>query len=305
MNDRRTEALHALAKGLDERPLADVAAILADGQIAAAETLRDATQAIAQAAARMAATIRAGGVLHYAAAGSSGLMAAADAQELGGTFSIPAHQLRIHMAGGLPTGVEMPGDTEDATEGLDAALADLAACDTVIAVSASGSTPFTLAAARIARSAGAALVGIANNAGAPLLELADHPICLATPPEVLSGSTRMGAGTAQKIALNMLSTAMAVALGHVHDGMMVNLRADNIKLRARAVSIIRAIAEVDEATAQRALEITGGEVKPAILIAARGLGAQDAQAILDAAGGRLRAALAHATENQLNLGGQK
>ncbi len=288
----RTEAQHDMAKGLDERPLPEVAAVLAEGQIAAATTVREAAPAIAGSAAAMAATIRHGGVLHYVAAGSSGLMAAADAQELGGTFSIPAAQLRIHMAGGLPTGVEMPGGTEDDTGGLEDALAGLSARDTIIAVSASGTTPYTLRAAEIARAAGATVVAIANNAGSALLNIADHPICLATPPEVISGSTRMGAGTAQKIALNMLSTAMAVDLGHVHDGMMVNLRADNIKLRARAVSIVCKVAGVGQGTAQAALDTTKGDVKTAAVIAAKGVSADRANAILRETEGKLRAALA-------------
>lgn len=295
MTTSGTEALHVSAKGLDERPAADVAAILAESQIAAAASVRDAAPAIARAAEAMAATIRRGGVLHYAAAGSSGLMAAADAQELGGTFSIPPAQIRIHMAGGLPTGVEMPGGTEDDTASLDAALTGLSPHDTVIAVSASGTTPFTLAAARIASAAGATVVAIANNPGTALLDAADHPICIGTPPEVLSGSTRMGAGTAQKIALNMLSTLMAVRLGHVHDGMMVNLHADNIKLRARAVAIVREVAGVDADTAASALEACGGRVKPAVLIAAKGMPASRANEILRETEGNLRAALARNT----------
>lgn len=292
MTAPRTEALHAMAEGLDQRPPAEVAAVLAEGQIAAAASVRDALAAIADGAAAMAAAIRAGGVLHYVAAGSSGLMAAADAQELGGTFAISAAQLRIHMAGGLPTGVEMPGDVEDDAAGPGAALAGLSARDAVIAVSASGTTPYTLAAARAARAAGAAVVAIANNPGAPLLQAADHPILLATPPEVLSGSTRMGAGTAQKIALNMLSTLMAVALGHVHDGMMVNLRADNAKLRARALAIVGRIAGVERDAAAAALDAAQGAVKPAILIAARAVSARRADEILRETGENLRAALA-------------
>lgn len=288
----QTEALHNQARGLDARPLGEIAAVLAEGQIAAAASVRDALSAIAGGAVAMAATIRNGGTLHYVAAGSSGLMSAADAQELGGTFSMPAAQLRIHMAGGLPAGVEMPGTTEDDTADLDSALDGLSDRDTIVAVSASGTTPYTLAAARIARSSGATVVAIANNSGTPLLETADHPICLVTPPEVLSGSTRMGAGTAQKIALNMLSTLMAVELGHVHDGMMVNMRADNTKLRARAAVMVGRIAGVEATDAADALEAAGGEVKPAVLIAAGGLSPDKANAILREAEGNLRAALA-------------
>lgn len=287
-----TEQLHQDAATLNRGDLTASARALAEGQIAAASAVRDALGPIAQGAVAMARTIRSGGTLHYVAAGSSGLMAAADAQELGGTFSIPATQLRIHMAGGLPTGVEMPGDAEDAVDGLEEALGHLRERDTVIAVSASGSTPYTTAAIDIARARGASVIGIANNAGSPLLQNADIPILLATPPELISGSTRMGAGTAQKIALNMLSSLMAVELGHVHDGMMVNLRADNDKLRARAAGIVARVAGVDADTAQRALEIANGDVKPAVLIAARGMSLPEATAHLDATDGILHAALA-------------
>ncbi|WP_377190217.1 N-acetylmuramic acid 6-phosphate etherase [Ruegeria meonggei] len=290
-----TEQLHDDADLLNRGDLVSSARILAAGQIAASKAALDAAESIAAGAKAMANTIREGGVLHYAAAGSSGLMAAADAQELGGTFSIPTAQLRIHMAGGLPTGAEMPGGVEDADDGLQDALGFVQARDTVITVSASGSTPYTLTASRLARAHGATVIGIANNAGSPLLQDADIPILLATPPELISGSTRMGAGTAQKIAMNMLSSLMAVELGHVHSGMMVNLRADNDKLRARATGIVARIAKVDMTKAQDALDKSKGEVKPAILIAAQDLSLKHATARLQATDGILNAALAQET----------
>ncbi|MCL6284912.1 N-acetylmuramic acid 6-phosphate etherase [Ruegeria sp. 2012CJ41-6] len=288
---RTTEHLHEGAVGLDQRPPAQIASLLADGQIAAAASVQGAVPAICVGADAMARTIESGGCLHYVGAGSSGLMAAADAQELGGTFSIAPAQIRIHMAGGLPTGVEMPGGTEDNTEGLEAALAELTAKDTIIAVSASGSTPYTVAAGRFATARGAALIGIANNRGSELLELATHAVLLETPPEILSGSTRMGAATAQKIALNMLSTLMAVHLGHVHDGMMVNVHADNIKLRARACGIVAKVAAVSEEAARTALDSAGGDVKAAIVMAARGASRDVARAVLKDTHGHLRPAL--------------
>ncbi|MEM1237316.1 MAG: N-acetylmuramic acid 6-phosphate etherase [Pseudomonadota bacterium] len=287
-----TEQLHPKALGLDERPTEEIASLLVAGQCAAARSVAAASAEIAQGAELMAQSLTSGGTIYYAAAGSSGLMAAADAQELGGTFSIPHDQLAILMAGGLPTGVEMPGDTEDDAQGLEAGLANAGARDTVIAVSASGTTPYTLRAVEIAKRAGAKVIGIANNRGSALLEAADVAIALETPPELLSGSTRLGAGTAQKIALNSLSTAMAVHLGHVHDGMMVNLRADNDKLRKRAVGIVSRIADVPEADALNALKEADGAVKPATLIAAHSISLPEAQTRLADASGRLRVALA-------------
>ncbi len=301
MSALQTERLHDQAVGLDARPLIEVAEVLAEGQIAAAAAVRATYPTIAASASAMSRTVRAEGVLHYVAAGSSGLMAAADAQELGGTFSIPASRLRIHMAGGLPTGVEMPGATEDKTDTLETALADLSQRDTVIAVSASGTTPYTLAAARIAKARQATLIGIANNPGAALLAEADHAIILKTPPEVLSGSTRMGAGTAQKIALNMLSTLMAVELGHVFDGMMVNLRADNTKLKARAADIVQRVSQVDPNTAKAALDAAQGDVKTAALIA-KGMPHAAARNLLHRTEGNLRTALAQ-SHQPINLQG--
>lgn len=287
----RTEELHALASGLQHRPLGEVAAILAAGQVEAAQAVAGAISAICGGARAMADSLRGSGRLVYVGAGSSGLMAAADAMELGGTFGIPAARLRILMAGGLPRSAAMPGDVEDDVSELETALADLAGADTVIAASASGATPYTLAAAEIARSRGATVVGLANNAASPLLTLADHPVFLATPPEVLSGSTRMGAGTAQKIALNTLSTLMAVELGHVHDGMMVNVLADNDKLRGRAAQIVQAISGQGPGAAMRALEAAGGAVKPAILLAGGAPSREAAAALLAEAEGHLSAAL--------------
>jgi len=127
----QTEALHEAAAGLDAQPLPVIASVLVEGQIAAATAVKIALKEISDAASILASTVKAGGTIHYVAAGSSGLMAAADAQELGGTFSIPPSQLRIHIAGGLPTGVEMPGATEDDTVNFD--LAGLSEKDAVIA----------------------------------------------------------------------------------------------------------------------------------------------------------------------------
>ena len=160
------------------------------------------------------------------------------------------------------------------------------------ATSASGSTPYTVAGLEAARAAGAVTVGIAGNAGAPLIAKADIGVLLEAGPEVISGSTRMGAGTAQKAALNMLSTLVGVHLGHVYDGLMVNVVADNEKLRRRAARIVMRITGAGEPEATRALELSNGAVKPAVLIAAGAGGAHEAQTLLGRCKGNLRAALA-------------
>lgn len=286
-----TEELHDMAVGLDQRQPRQVAQILVEGQIAAAGCVAPAVAALCDGAHAMAQSLLAGGSLYYVAAGSSGLMAAADAMELGGTYGIGADRVHIVMAGGLPTSATMPGDTEDDRSGLDEALQALSSADTMIAVAASGRTPYTLNAAQTARARGATLLAIANNAASPLLELADVPVLLATPPEVIAGSTRMGAGTAQKIALNTLSTLMAVELGHVCDGMMVNLVADNDKLRERAATIVETITGASQPAAARALAAAGGAVKPAVLLAAGATTPASARALLEETQGNLRRAL--------------
>lgn len=293
MTTKATEQLHKDAMGLDLLPVEAMGEVLALGQIEAAGAVRSALPAICDGAKAMADSLRGNGRLFYAAAGSSGLMAAADAMELGGTFGIPESRIRILMAGGIPTTASMPGDTEDATDGLAAALADLSDADTVLTLSASGTTPYPMEAARLAAQAGATVIGIANNPDTPLLNMADHAILLPTPAEVISGSTRMGAGTAQKIALNMLSTLMARHLGHIHDGMMVNMHADNIKLHGRARSIVCTITGADADTANDALCQTGGALKPAILIAAGAEGPAQAADLLSRSEGHLRPALRH------------
>jgi N-acetylmuramic acid 6-phosphate etherase len=263
-----------------------------DGQIAALAALRPALPALAAAAARIAATLAAGGRIVHAAAGSSALMALADAAEQPGTFGLAPEQFLLLMAGGVPTGATMPGTPEDDAEGATRAAAALRDGDLVIALSASGTTPWPLAIARAARARGLPVVAIACNPGAPLLAEADLPILAETPPEALAGSTRLGAGTAQKAALNILSTLAAVHLGHVHDGQMVNLSADNAKLRARAAAMVARIAGVAEAAAADALARTEGRVKPAILLAAGAAGPADAARRLGASEGRLGPALA-------------
>ncbi|MBP7002864.1 N-acetylmuramic acid 6-phosphate etherase [Amaricoccus sp.] len=286
-----TEARHPAAKGLQDRPLAEAAAALAEAQVAAAAAVRAALPAIAEAAEAAATTLETGGRLAYAGAGSSGVMALADALELPGTFGLAPHRAPVLLAGGAATLLHMTGAVEDDPAAAAAGVArlGLGPADALVAVSASGATPYTLAAAEAARAAGCTVIAVANVAGSPLLRLAARPVLLDTGAEVVAGSTRMGAATAQKIALNMISTLAALRLGHVHDGLMINLVADNAKLRARAARIVAELAGVTPEAGEAALADAGGAVKPAILLAA---GASDPAGRLAAAQGRLGPALA-------------
>jgi N-acetylmuramic acid 6-phosphate etherase len=293
MAQMQTEALHEHAGGLDEQPPATVLRFLADAQVQAAGAVRDAIGDIAGAAAIVAECLAKNGKLVYAAAGSSGLMALADALELPGTYGISRDRIVILIAGGTDALTNLAGAPEDdsAQGARDVADASIGAGDCLIAVSASGSTPYAVGALKEAALRGARTIAIANNEGSPLLVLAEAPVLLKTPPEVIAGSTRMGAGTAQKIALNMLSTLAAIHLGHVHDGYMVNLHADNLKLKRRAARMVAAIAGCDEAQALVLLEETGGSVKPAILLAAGAADVKAAEELLDGTDQKLRPAL--------------
>lgn len=269
-----------------------------EGQIEAVAAVRPQIGAIANAADEAAERLRnPSGRLVYVGAGTSGRLAALDGVELDPTFGWSRDRLIIGIAGGLDAlagSVEGAEDDEEASRDL-VRSAGLDRTDVMISVAASGTTPFTVAAVREASAAGALTVGISNNANTPLLLAADHPILLDTGPEVLAGSTRMKAGTAQKIALNLLSTAIMVRLGHVYDGLMVDMRVSNRKLRTRAIGIVAQIAGVDPQAAEAALDGADNDIKLASLIAS-GVERDQARALLAASENNVRSALAAARE---------
>jgi N-acetylmuramic acid 6-phosphate etherase len=270
----------------------------------ALESVAAASGDIRAAALRLAAIWRAGGRLVYAGAGSSGLAAAEDAAELPGTFGFEESRIAIVLAGGTPDPFHIDAAAEDdaaAGEQAMAAFGDLSR-DAVIAISASGSTPFTVAAAAEARRRGAYVIAIAHRRGSALLSGAEAPILLESGEEALRGSTRLAAGAAQKVALGMLSSLMGFELGHVYQSLMVNLKADNAKLRERARGIVAMVARVSDAKAEAALRETSGEVKPAILIACGVVSMSEAVRWLAAAEGRIDDALRLAAIKRINQG---
>ncbi len=295
----RTEQRNENALGLDEKSPEDVLRLLHEAQLEAAASVARARDSIAKASLLAADTLASGGRLAYAAAGSSGLMAMADALELPGTYGIAPDRVVILLAGGVASLNRLAGTYEDdvSQAASDIAAAGLVAGDCLIAISASGTTPYALAAIDEAKERGLKIISIANNPDVPMFEKADVAIALETPAEMVAGSTRMGAGTAQKIALNLLSTLMAIRLGHVHDGYMVNLVADNIKLRERAARIVSAISACDMSDAAKLLEASGGSVKSAILLAAGATSAENASNLLESNQQRLRPALSELKES--------
>ncbi|MBZ9602941.1 N-acetylmuramic acid 6-phosphate etherase [Phyllobacterium chamaecytisi] len=295
----RTEQRNENALGLDEKSPEDVLRLLHEAQLEAAASVARAMNSIARASLLAADTLASGGRLAYAAAGSSGLMAMADALEIPGTYGIAPDRVVILLAGGVASLSRLAGTYEDdvSQASSDIAAAGLMADDCLIAISASGTTPYALAAIDEAKERGLKIISIANNPDVPMFEKADVAIALETPAEMVAGSTRMGAGTAQKIALNLLSTLMAIRLGHVHDGYMVNLVADNIKLRERAARIVSAISACDMSDAAKLLEASGGSVKSAILLAAGATSAENASNLLESNQQRLRPALSELKES--------
>jgi N-acetylmuramic acid 6-phosphate etherase len=289
---RPTETLHPLSSGLHLAPADQVLARALSAQQAALKTIESALPALQTAAESAANALRSGGKLAYAGAGSSGLMALADCLELLGTFGIATDRTPMLFAGGADALLTMTGGVEDdpALAAADFARAEMRAGNVLIAVSASGSTPYTLAVCDLAAKSGVHIIGIANVPGSALLRVADVPVLLDTGPEIIAGSTRLGAATAQKVALNLISVLLGVRLGHVHDGMMVNVIADNAKLRDRAARMVAQIAGVGTEAALTALDQTGGAVKPAVLVA-RGTTPQAAEERLTRAGGHLAIAL--------------
>ena len=288
----RTETMSPRYRGLDSWSDADILEAFWEGQARAVAAVRPALPAIAAAARSIAERIEPEGRLIYAGAGSSGRQAALDGMELGATFGWPDNRVVLLLAEGPVMEPGAAGRFEDNEEDGRARMRELrpGRSDVLIAVAASGTTPFTTSVAAAAQHAGALVVAIANNPDAPLLRQADHAILLQTGAEIISGSTRMNAGTAHKAALGLLSSLTMTRLGHVYDGLMVSMRAENTKLRSRAAGIVSEIAGCGPEAAAQALESCGGRIKPAALVV-QGADPAEAERLLAEAGGNLRLAL--------------
>lgn len=291
--ESNTEQANARYSDIDVWPTIDAVEAMCDEQMAAIAAVRSAADAIATAAEAAAARLMRGGRIIYVGAGTSGRLAMLDGVELGPTYGWPGDRLVTLIAGG-PAALmrSAEGAEDDAAAARDAVAAHgVGAGDVVIGVAASGRTPFTLAAIKAARAAGALTIAITNNPGAALLMTAEHALLADTGSEVVAGSTRMKAGTAQKAILNILSTAIMLRLGRVYRGLMVDMVVSNDKLLARAQGIVATLAGCDDAVAARALDDAGRDIKTAVLIAMGQPGAV-ASALLAAHGGRLREAIA-------------
>ena len=288
-----TEKISAKYADLDRWPTREAVSAMAEGQVEAAAAVQAQAQAIAAAAEAAADRLRRGtGRLIYIGAGTSGRIAVQDGVELVPTYGWEPERLVYALAGGMDALLaSVEGAEDDSAAGEEAIQAAGAGPDDVaIGVAASGRTPYTIAAVRAAAAGGALTVGIASNAATPLLEAADHPIFLDTGSEIPAGSTRMKAGTAQKIALNLFSTAVMLRLGRVYGGLMVDMRISNRKLHQRAVAMIAEISGAERSVAEAALAEAAGNIKLGVLIAL-GVEARQAATALRDAEGNLRQAI--------------
>jgi len=289
-----TEAFRPDLADIDRLPTLDIARLMnaEDATVPAAVAHR--LPAIAAAIDAVAERMARGGRLIYAGAGTAGRLGVLDASECPPTFNTDPEQVVGLIAGGPPAMVTSVEGAEDSGELARADLdaLGLTAADTVVGVSASGRTPYAVAAVEHARRQGALTIGLACNADSALAAAAEHGIEVVVGPEFLTGSTRLKAGTAQKLVLNMLSTITMIHLGKTYGNLMVDVRASNEKLRARSRRIVALATGAPDEEVERALAATDGEVKNAILTILADVDGPTAARLLTESNGRLRAALA-------------
>ena len=279
---------------LDQYPTAELVNVLVDDQLNAIKAVRAAAPQIAAAVTAALPRVEAGGRLIYVGAGTSGRLGVLDSVELYPTFSWPHERAVALLAGGQEAMfVAVEGAEDDFEQGAaDLKQVDVSANDVVLLIAASGFTPYVLGALQAARAAGALTIGFANNPDAPVAKDAEIGVTLDTGPEVISGSTRLKAGTSQKIALNTFSSALMVRLHKVYGNLMVDLKATNAKLVRRAIRLTVFATGADEAAAQAVLEQCGYHVKTAVVALIKQTSVEQAQALLEAAHGSVREAIA-------------
>lgn len=261
-----TEGRNPRSFSLDRMSAIEIVRLMDEEEAVVIRAMRAAEPALAMAAERVAEVYEKGGRTIYVGAGTSGRIALMDAAEMGPTFSVEEDRFLAVVSGGAKAertaneGAE--DDNHSAVEAMNAL--NVSRYDAVFGITASGRTPFVLSAVRHARRKGAWTCGIANNPNSPLEELVDHAIFLNTGPEVVTGSTRLKAGTAQKMALNRISTTAMVLCGKVVENLMVDVRANNVKLRERTVRIVRDLSKATESEAVAALDAAGWSARVAL-----------------------------------------
>ena len=288
-----TERRNRASMRLDDMTVEDIVRLMNDEERRVQEAVTGALPRIASAVELLVEAWREGGRWIYVGSGTSGRIAALDAAECPPTFGAPPERVLALLAGGQNAATSSVESAEDDTS---AAVRDLEALglgpkDVVVGLAASGSTPYVIAAVRTASEAGCATIGISNNRGSELVAAARVGIELNTGPEILTGSTRLKAGTSQKLVLNMLSTAAFTRLGKVYENVMVDLQGTNEKLKRRSRRIIREVAGVTEDQVAELLSASGSSVKVAVVMGKAKVSADEARELLAAAQGNVRHAL--------------
>ena len=290
---RITEERNPNSFGIDEKSVEEILRIINAEDQKVPTAISAQIPVIADAVEAIAATISKGGCIFFAGAGSSGRIGVAEAAEIPPTFGLPRRLVQGVMAGGSNaySGSEEVSEDDEPAGARMLEERGFDKDDLLVALSASGRTPYALGAMKKARDVGAMTVSLTCNPEAPMNRLADISIVVNVGSEVVAGSTRMKAGTAQKLVLNMLTTAAMIRLGRVYDGLMIGVQPTNEKLRERATRIVETIADVSTEVAIEALDKTLGDVRMAIVVAKTGETPEEAKRILDRSGGSLRRAL--------------
>ncbi len=293
MKHLRTEQRNPQSQGLDQKSALEILRLMNREDARVASAVRGALPQIARGVNAIVRAFRKGGRLFYVGAGTSGRLAVLDAAECPPTFGTRPALVKAVIAGGKRAVLHAVEGAEDsAAHGArDLAKAGMRGGDVVAGIAASGTTPYVLGALRLARKRGAVSIGVTCNRRSPLARNAEIAIVTETGPEVLAGSTRLKAGTAQKMVLNMLSTASMVRLGRVYENQMVYVMATNEKLRERGARILTETAGVSASTAKHALRQTGHNLPLALLILKTGSSAKEARKLLRESGGNVRTAL--------------
>ncbi|MFP4136375.1 MAG: N-acetylmuramic acid 6-phosphate etherase [Candidatus Acetothermia bacterium] len=288
-----TESRNKKTRDLQAKSTRDLLRLINEEDKKIAEAVRETIPRIKDVINKFVSTFKSGGTIYYVGAGTSGRLGVLDAAEIPPTFGVPDDRVVGLIAGGEEAFTSaQEGREDDRLAGKKLTEEnDISEDDLVIGISASGRTPFVLGCLEAADDAGAATASITNNKGQPIVKPSDVSVALETGPEVIAGSTRMKAGTAQKMVLNMISTVSMIKLGKVYDNLMVDVVASNEKLKERARRILRELTEADEVEIEKTLEASNYEVKPAVLVLKGRLSVKKARKLLESHGGYLDSAL--------------
>jgi N-acetylmuramic acid 6-phosphate etherase len=295
-----TEQVNPLATDLDTKPALEIARIINAEDAHVAKAVRRALPQIARAINWAANAIASGGRLIYVGAGTSGRIAALDAAECPPTFGADPKTVQFVMAGGKQAlGAAIEADEDSPELGIrEMRKKNPGQKDVVVGLAASGRTPFTVSAVRYARSRGAKTIAVTSNPRSPLQHYAEIAIVVETGPEVVSGSTRMKAGTAQKMVLNMISTGAMVRLGYVYGSLMVKVHPQNVKLTERGISILERAAEVSREQAENILRGAAGSIPTALVMLKAEVNRKQAEKALIATDGHIRRAVISASKGR-------